>query len=54
MPIQLEDVVLNDEFEFYISTSQILPVHKIAEDTPQIQDLLHIVREHIQVSKPKK
>jgi len=54
IPVQLEDVVLNDEFEFYISTSQILPVHKIDESSPPIQDLLHIVRKHVQVSQAKK
>lgn len=49
IPVQLEDVILNDEFEFFISTSQILPVQKIDEDAPQIQELIHIVKEHIQL-----
>ena len=40
IPVQLEDVTLNDEFEFYISTDQLVAVHKVDEQTPEIQKVL--------------
>lgn len=40
IPISLENVVLNDEFEFYISTDQIVPVKTISEDSEDIQKIL--------------
>ena len=36
LPIQLEQVVLNDEFEFYISTNQIVAVNRIDESSPEL------------------
>lgn len=44
IPVQLEDVVLNDEFELYISTDQIVAVDKIREDTEEMQSILRSVR----------
>lgn len=44
LPVQLEDVVLNDEFELYISTDQIVPVTRIDESTPEIRKLLSSIR----------
>lgn len=43
-PAQLEHVVLNEEFEFYISRNQIVAVNKIDESSPEIQQLLTNVR----------
>ena len=40
LPISLENVVLNDEFEFYISTDQIIPVKTISADSVEIQRVL--------------
>ena len=40
IPIQLEDVVLNDEFEFYISTDQIVAVNRIEESSAEIKSIL--------------
>ncbi|MBE6661618.1 MAG: toll/interleukin-1 receptor domain-containing protein [Ruminococcaceae bacterium] len=40
LPIKLEDLVLNEEFEFYISTDQIVAVQKIDEDTDAINKIL--------------
>lgn len=40
IPISLESVVLNDEFEFYISTDQIVPVKTISEDSEDIRKIL--------------
>ena len=43
VPMQLEDIVLNDEFEFYISTDQIVAVQLIDEDLPEIKKILENV-----------
>ena len=40
IPIQLEDLVLNDEFEFYICTDQVVFVSKIDESTTEIKNIL--------------
>lgn len=39
IPIKLEDVTLNDEFEFYISTDQIIDIRDFSENNPQILSL---------------
>ena len=43
LPIQLEDLVLNDEFELYISTDQIVPVRRIEESSEALQKVLHSI-----------
>ena len=40
IPVQIDDVVLNDEFEFYISTNQIVFIQKVDEHSEEIQKLL--------------
>lgn len=50
IPVQLEKVVLNNEFEMYISTDQILPIKKINQTSAEIQDLIKIVKAHTQAS----
>jgi len=40
VPVQIEDVVLTDEFELYISTDQIVAVSKIAEDSEEIKKII--------------
>lgn len=40
IPVQLEDLVLNDEFELYISTDQVVAVQKIDENLPEVQKIL--------------
>lgn len=40
IPVQLEDLVLNDEFELYISTDQVVAVKTIDEDSEGIQKIL--------------
>ncbi len=47
LPIQLEDVVLNDEFEFYISTNQIVAVNRIDESSPELQRVLASIRAYL-------
>ena len=44
MPLQLEELVLNDEFEFYISTDQIVPVKRIDGSNPALQKVLRSIR----------
>lgn len=44
IPVQLEDLVLNEEFEFYISTDQIVAVKQIDRDSPEIQKVLAQLR----------
>lgn len=46
IPVQLEDLVLNDEFEMYISTDQILPIKKIDDSSVEIKNLLSILKKH--------
>lgn len=41
--IRLEDVVLNDEFEFYISTDQVVAMYKIDEASDEAQKVLAAV-----------
>ncbi len=50
VPVQLEEVVLNDEFEMYLSTDQILPIKKINETSSEIQDLINVVIMHTKSS----
>lgn len=40
LPIKLENLVLNEEFEFYISTDQIVAVQKIDEDAEELKKIL--------------
>lgn len=50
IPVQLEEVVLNDEFEMYLSTDQILPLKKINETSSEIHDLINVVKMHTKSS----
>ncbi len=50
IPIQLEDVALNDEFEMYISTDQILPIQKIDDSSIEIKNLLSILKTHTETT----
>lgn len=43
IPIIMEELVLNDEFEFYISTDQIVSVQKIDESSESLQKVLSTV-----------
>ena len=40
IPIQIEDIVLNEEFEFYISTDQVVLLKKIDENSEEFQKVL--------------
>lgn len=46
IPIQLEDVILNDEFEMYISTDQILAIKQIDDTTSETQALIATLKAH--------
>ncbi len=43
IPVQLENVVLNDEFEFYISTDHIVALQKIDENASETQKVISAV-----------
>lgn len=40
IPVQIEDVILNDEFEFYISTDQVVAVQKMDSESEDVKKLL--------------
>jgi hypothetical protein len=44
LPLKMEELVLNDEFEFYISTDQIVAVQRIDEKAESLQKVLTVVR----------
>lgn len=50
IPITLESVILNDEFELYISTDQIVPVKTISEDSAEIQRILQTLSVYVNQS----
>lgn len=43
IPVQIEDMILNDEFELYISTDQIIAIHKIDLGSDEVKKLLRSV-----------
>ena len=43
LPIKMENIVLNEEFEFYISTDQIVAVQKIDENSLEFKKILTTV-----------
>ncbi len=44
IPLKLEELTLNDEFELYISNNHIIAIQKVEENLPEIRQLLTIVR----------
>ncbi len=54
IPIKLEDVVLTDEFELYISTAQILTMTDTTESSFEMQSLVSIVKAYAQASTYEK
>ncbi len=45
-PVQLDDVVLNDEFELYISTNQIVVMKTVSDRAPELERLFLSVERH--------
>ncbi len=54
IPIKLEEVVLTDEFELYISTDQILPITVMDEISSEVQGLISSVKAHTEMSTYEK
>lgn len=50
IPVQLEDLVLNDEFELYISTDQVVAVKTIDEDSEGIHKVLNSAKAMININ----
>ena len=47
IPISIETVILNDEFELYISTNQIVNVGKINDNSTELQKILAVIKETV-------
>ena len=43
IPVQIEDLILNDEFELYLSSDQLVAIQKIDEDSDEVRKLLSSV-----------
>ena len=54
VPIRLEELVLTDEFELYISTDQILPLNDFDERTSALQNLITAVHAYVSASTYEK
>lgn len=50
IPVQLENVALNDEFELYISTDQVVAIQRIDKETREIKGLLSSIRNFVSKS----
>ena len=50
IPIMLEEIELTNEFEFYISTAQILNIPKIDEQSTEVYNLISAIKTHTQNS----
>lgn len=44
--IRLEDLVLNDEFEFYLSVAQMVDIRDFDESNPEVQAVIEIIKEY--------
>ena len=44
IPISIENVILNDEFELYISTNQIINVRKLNVNSPELRNILAVIK----------
>lgn len=51
LPVQIEDVVLNDEFELYISTDQVTTTREISGESKEIKKLLSSLHTYVQTFK---
>ena len=52
IPVQLEDVILNDEFEMYISTDQVVAVQRFDESSDAVTKLLTSLKTYISGNQP--
>ncbi len=52
LPVQLEDIVLNDEFELYISTDQIVAMPKVDENAAEMKQLLTSIQRLMCAKEP--
>lgn len=50
IPVQIEDVRLNEEFEMYISTDQIVAVPKIDNSSPEIRKLIQGISPYLSLT----
>ncbi len=52
-PVRLENVVLNDEFELYISTDQVIALNRLERDSIEMQKLFASLRIYTECAKKK-
>ncbi len=52
IPVMLEPITLNDEFEFYISSNQIVKVNGIDEHSPEVVHIMNSLASLVGVSTP--
>lgn len=50
VPVQLENVILSDEFEFYISRDHIVAINKIDENSENVRNILKSVRAFVKAA----
>lgn len=43
IPVQIDDVVLNDKFEFYLCTDQIVAINKIDEESSLVKKIMNTI-----------
>ena len=48
IPIQIGELELNDSFEFYISTNQVITVQKVEEDSDEMEKVLSSVQKCVE------
>ncbi len=51
IPIKLDNVVLNDEFEFYISNAHLISLPKVELDCAEMKQILKVLKNHLGVTE---
>lgn len=49
IPMQIEDVVLNSGFRFYIGSEQIVPVYNICENSNEMKNIIGSISTHLEI-----
>ncbi|MCD8372442.1 MAG: toll/interleukin-1 receptor domain-containing protein [Clostridia bacterium] len=54
IPVQLEDLTLNDSFEYYLGNCQIIPVKTVNENSAEIQKVIRAVKTFVDKEEGEK
>ncbi len=49
IPVKLEEVILNDEFEFYLSTDQLVSLPKIDSNCDEMKNIIRVLSTHLKI-----